>query len=168
METLIKSSPSPSPALAPAFHHRAPSFPTLTHRPIPHSTTPLSSAIDESTPSSPLAAGTDNIPCGPAPSSPLHGGGVEALRASRQGSIPWANGGSLPYGNLSLAAASVGGGAPGSLSPPGGSEGGREREKEKEEREKKGLYPSRVVLTSQYWLSTSTRLLLRWYSREPH
>ncbi len=94
-----------------------------------------------------MAVGTENIPCGPAPTSPLsgspRGGGVEALRASRQGSIPVNNmSGSSPsfaYGNLT-----AGGSGASSPSAPG-----REREKDKEDREKKGLYPSRVVLTSQ-------------------
>jgi hypothetical protein len=161
----------------------------------------------DSTPSSPLMAGVDHIPCGPAPpgqsfsphapSSPLsisprpaglHGGGVEALRLSRAGSLgtslpsspgpnasfpanaaaapgpaPAAsasgantNGTATPYGNLSLAAATYGAGAPGALTPPNVSAGllasaiaMEEKEREKDKERKKGLYPSRVVLTSE-------------------
>lgn len=154
VDILIKaSSPTPSPSasalspLAQPFHHRPPSFPTLTRPIVP----PNLIAAEDNAPSSPIPAGTDHIPCGPAPSSPVsprQGGGVEALRISRQGSIPAANGSlnSIPFGKSNLAAASVGARGPGGLTSP--SSGGTERERDKEEREKKGLYPSRVVLTT--------------------
>ena len=111
------------------------------------------------------------------PASPRGGGGVEALRLSRASfsalnlsgtpgrSTPGAltsngtgsgsgsgsgsgliqgqasgSGSSTPYGNLSLAGAVAGGGAPGSATPA----------KEEEGDKKKALYPSRVVLTSEY------------------
>lgn len=115
-------------------------------------------------PPSPVVNGVDTIPCGPAanhlspvlgpasPSSP-RSGGVEALRLGRQSSISSIpafgssfgtspNGRESPYGNLSLAAATHGAGAPGSLTPPG-------KEKETKDAKKEGLYPSRVVLTSK-------------------
>lgn len=53
------------------------------------------------------------------------------------------SGGNTPYGNLSLAGAQAGGGAPGALTPPSSA---TPKDKEKKE----GLYPSRVVLTSKY------------------
>jgi hypothetical protein len=148
-------------------HARTPSFPTM-HR----------ASLADSTPSSPLMAGVDHIPCAPAPgsspssplsTSPRPGGGVEALRLSRgsitsspapgsgrdifamttgAGSIG-AAGSSTPYGNLSLAAATHGAGAPGALTPPNGHAGLLASAMEDKEKEKKkGLYPSRVVLTS--------------------
>ena len=109
-------------------------------------------------PPSPVVAGHDNIPCGNAASypSPLFGpgspgsprsGGIEALRLGRQSSLTALGtsptGTSTPYGNLSLAAAAAGGGAPGSLTPPNAvvTKDGKEK--------KEGLYPSRVVLTSE-------------------
>lgn len=49
------------------------------------------------------------------------------------------NGSSTPYGNLSLDAAARGAGAPGGLVPP--EKGAKKKHK--------GLYPSRVVLTSE-------------------
>ncbi|ORY26814.1 GTP cyclohydrolase N terminal-domain-containing protein [Naematelia encephala] len=136
----------------------------LSHAPSPSSSTsPLGAAffprpssstrnlagggIDSSVPPSPVMNGTDTIPCAPAPSysngtispisSPRQGGGIEALRASRGSfSQTAASGASTPYGNLSLAGAVAGGGGPGPNSP------------RKEEDAKKGLYPSRVVLTT--------------------
>ncbi|WWD20910.1 hypothetical protein CI109_105388 [Kwoniella shandongensis] len=108
-----------------------------------------------------------NYPTASPPHSPS--GGVETLRASRQGSltslsaalthatsaigstlsstpeggiVPNGNGSSTPYGNLSLDAAQRGAGAPGGLVPPESS--GKDKEKEKG----KGLYPSRVILTT--------------------
>ena len=143
--------------------------------------------INSSAPPSPVVNGMDTIPCGPAanhlspvlgpvspasPSSP-RSGGVEALRLGRQSSISSIpafgssfgtspNGRETPYGNLSLAAATHGAGAPGSLTPPG---------KEKEGK-KEGLYPSRVVLTSESMgILGKTELMssLSWSSwNQPH
>ena len=126
--------------------------------------------ITDSTPPSPVVSGIDNIPCGPGgagghahgSTSPLgtspRGGGVEALRWSRAGSFPSSpislskegSGSQTPYGNLSLAAATVGAGAPGALTPPGSTKDGLlpSAQVEKVDKKDKGLYPSRVVLTS--------------------
>ena len=60
------------------------------------------------------------------------------------------SGGNTPYGNLSLAGAQAGGGAPGALTPPSSA---TPKDKEKKE----GLYPSRVVLTSR---SYTVRIVL--------
>ncbi|KAK4688304.1 hypothetical protein P7C73_g1789, partial [Tremellales sp. Uapishka_1] len=107
-------------------------------------------SMSPSRPLSPLSpsAGVDNIPCGSPPSP--HSGGVEALRQSRQSSF--ANGvtplrtGS--YSNLSLEAAAVGAGAPGPLSPPSSSGLLLSPVIDGKEKKDKGLYPSRVILTT--------------------
>ncbi|RXK37020.1 cyclohydrolase [Tremella mesenterica] len=147
---------------------------SLTH-PSPLNISPFKSVgITDSIPPSPVVTGIDHIPCGPsrAPISntgtspksdnPLAtrsgaispvGGGVEALNWTRRTSFPTSpkaatngTGTSTPYGNLSLAAAAVGAGAPGPLSPVDkGEKGGHGEEGGKE---KKALYPSRVVLTT--------------------
>ncbi|KAK1923303.1 putative cyclohydrolase [Papiliotrema laurentii] len=140
---------------------RSPSFAPsglTASRPAPNGST-LSLAgggIDSSAPPSPIVNGTDTIPCGPAAKSPSpsfgmspgspRSGGIEALRLGRQSSISSLgtspNGTSTPYGNLNLAAATHGAGAPGALTPPPG------RDKDGKESKDKGLYPSRVVLTT--------------------
>jgi hypothetical protein len=61
-----------------------------------------------------------------------------AMNGNGQGQAS-GSGSSTPYGNLSLAGAVAGGGAPGSATPV----------KEEEGDKKKALYPSRVVLTSE-------------------
>ncbi|WVR08802.1 hypothetical protein IAU60_005860 [Kwoniella sp. DSM 27419] len=126
-----------------------------------------------SSPGSPTP-GVEHIPCPSLPASPRSTGGVEALRQSR-GSFSFpasiqslsqaigaakgvlsssesdggsalgvspTNGTATPYGNLSLEAAQRGGDGPGRLTPP---EALGEKDKDKKNR---GLYPSRVVLTT--------------------
>ncbi|KAK8850746.1 hypothetical protein IAR55_004666 [Kwoniella newhampshirensis] len=123
-----------------------------------HSQTGSTPVTDLSPTQTPLIT---HYPTASPPSSPPRSssGGVEALRASRQGSLSSlstalasvtstlgpngnanGNGIATPYGNLSLDAAQRGAGAPGGLMPPEGS--GKEKEKGK------GLYPSRVILTT--------------------
>ncbi|ODN79165.1 cyclohydrolase [Cryptococcus wingfieldii CBS 7118] len=112
------------------------------------------------------------------PIAPTSTGGIDALRASRKDSMSSLNGLSTsplttarnfltgltstegvhgngdgngdgdgavtpatPYANLSLAAAARGAGAPGGLLPP-------PEKNEKDEKKGKGLYPSRVILTT--------------------
>ncbi|OCF35995.1 cyclohydrolase [Kwoniella heveanensis BCC8398] len=126
------------------------------------STYPHLQTNGSSPPTSPTP-GVEHIPCPSLPSSPpcTASGGVEALRQSRGsfslsavsqslsnafGTSPPAsgNGSSTPYGNLSLDAAQRGAGAPGALDPPEELKDGAKKEK----KESKGLYPSRVVLTT--------------------
>ncbi|WVN86060.1 uncharacterized protein L203_101218 [Cryptococcus depauperatus CBS 7841] len=102
--------------------------------------------------------GTEHPLRGSPPVSPSFStGGIDALRATRgsfssvrplEGLIGSSNtpkvdgssdGAGTPYGNLSLEAATRGAGAPGGLNPP---------EKETSKKKEKGLYPSRVILTT--------------------